>query len=915
MAEYQPQSFEKKVQEWWKKTNLYQVTEDPNRPKFYVLDMFPYPSGAGLHVGHPLGYIASDIYARYKRLNGFNVLHPMGYDAFGLPAEQYAIQTGQHPAITTETNIARYRQQLDQLGFSFDWDREVRTCEPNYYRWTQWIFLQIFHAYFDQKEQKARSIDQLIAHFEVQGSEGHSGFGTLEESFSAADWKGFSEDKKESILQHFRLTYLSEAEVNWCPALGTVLSNEEVINGRSERGNHPVVRKKMQQWSMRISAYAPRLLEGLESIEWSDSIKEMQRYWIGKSEGASVRFQVKDSHHQIEVFTTRPDTIFGVSFVVLAPEHEWALELTTPEQKDAVESYIAASAAKSEIDRMAETKSVSGVFTGRTVLHPFTGQEVPIWLADYVLAGYGTGAVMGVPGGDERDFRFAQHFQLPIIATCEGTDIEVAANPSKEAKIINSDFLNGLTGYEGIKKAIEAIEAKGMGKGKTNYRLRDAIFSRQRYWGEPIPIRFENGVPHPLEASELPLILPEIDAFLPTEDGQPPLARAENWNFDANTMPGWAGSSWYFLRYMDPNNAEALVDPEKLNYWGQVDLYLGGSEHATGHLLYARFWTKFLHDMGIVPFDEPFKKLINQGMIQGVSQLVYRIPGELSFVSAELKDEYHADPMHVEIALTDNQILDVEGFKQWRPDLASAKFIPENGPIRTDSVVEKMSKSKFNVVNPDDIVAQYGADTLRLYEMFLGPIEMSKPWDTKGIEGVYRFLKKYWRLFHGKEGEFSVSEETPTEAEFKTLHKTIKKITEDIERFSYNTSVAAFMIATNDLNDFQCRKRSVLEPLTILLAPFAPHIAERLWHLLGHPESVHQQSWPQFESKFLEESNVLYPIMINGKKRAELLVGKNVSKEEARDLALALPEVQKWTEGNAPKNVIVVPGKIINIVL
>jgi leucyl-tRNA synthetase len=915
MAEYQPQSFEKKVQEWWKKTNLYQVNEDPNLPKFYVLDMFPYPSGAGLHVGHPLGYIASDIYARYKRLNGYNVLHPMGYDAFGLPAEQYAIQTGQHPAVTTETNIGRYRQQLDQLGFSFDWSREVRTCEPNYYRWTQWIFLQIFHSYFDSSDQKAQPISKLIQHFEKNGSDGHTGFGTLEESFSPSEWAQFSEEKKEEILQHFRLTYLSEAEVNWCPALGTVLSNEEVINGRSERGNHPVVRKKMQQWSMRISAYASRLLDGLVEIEWSDSIKEMQRFWIGKSEGASVRFPVKNSDRQIEVFTTRPDTIFGVSFVVLAPEHEWALELTTPEQKPAVESYIAASASKSEIDRMAETKTASGVFTGTYVTHPFTGQDVPVWLADYVLVGYGTGAVMGVPGGDERDFRFAKQFQLPIIATCEGTDIDVAANPSKEAKIINSDFLNGLNGYDGIKKAIEAIEAKGLGKGRTNYRLRDAIFSRQRYWGEPIPIRFENGMPHPLTESELPLILPEIDAFLPTEDGQPPLARAENWNFDANTMPGWAGSSWYFLRYMDPQNSSAMVSPEKLNYWGQVDLYLGGSEHATGHLLYARFWTKFLYDLGFVPFDEPFKKLINQGMIQGVSQLVYRVPGELTFVSTELKDQYQADPMHVEIGLTDNQILNVDGFKEWRPDLASAKFIPENGPIRTESVVEKMSKSKFNVVNPDDIVAQYGADTLRLYEMFLGPIEMSKPWDTQGIEGVYRFLKKYWRLFHGNEGLFAVTEEAPTEAELKTLHKTIKKITKDIERFSYNTSVAAFMIATNELSDLGCRKRSVLEPLTILLAPFAPHIAERLWHLLGHPESVHQQKWPLFESKFLEESNVLYPIMINGKKRAELLVGKDVTKETARDLALALSEVQKWTEGNAPKNVIVVPGKIINIVL
>jgi leucyl-tRNA synthetase len=915
MAEYQPKSFEKKVQDWWKSINLYRVTEDLNKPKYYVLDMFPYPSGAGLHVGHPLGYIASDIFARYRRFQGYNVLHPMGYDAFGLPAEQYAIQTGQHPAITTETNIQRYREQLDQIGFSFDWNREVRTCNADYYRWTQWIFLQIFHSYYDNNAQSAKPIADLELHFSIHGSKNHSAFGTLEEDFTADQWNHFSKKEKEAILQHVRLTYLSEAEVNWCPALGTVLSNEEVINGRSERGNHPVERKKMQQWSMRISAYASRLLEGLHAIDWSESIKEMQRYWIGKSEGASARFQVQNSDLAIEVFTTRPDTIFGVSFIVLAPEHEWALSLATESQKDEVQQYISAASAKSDIDRMAETKTVSGVFTGSYVIHPFTGKPIPIWLADYVLAGYGTGAVMGVPGGDDRDYKFAKYFNLPIIATCEGTNIEEGANASKDARIMNSDFLNGLTGYEGIKKAIEAIEQKGIGKGKTNFRLRDAIFSRQRYWGEPIPITFENGFPEPLSEDQLPLVLPEIDAFLPTPDGQPPLARAAGWKYDANTMPGWAGSSWYFLRYMDPNNNHAIVDPEKLQYWGQVDLYMGGSEHATGHLLYARFWTKFLYDIGYLTFDEPFKKLVNQGMIQGVSQLIYRVPGSLTFVSSELRKEYQADPMHVDITLTDNQILNIDGFKKWRPDLADARFIPEHGPIKTESVVEKMSKSKFNVVNPDDIIAQYGTDTLRLYEMFLGPIELSKPWDTKGIEGVHRFLKKYWRLFHPGDGDFQISDEKANDTELKVLHKTIKKISEDIERFSFNTSVAALMIATNELGDLKCHKREILEPLTILLAPFAPHITERLWHFLNHPESVHQSTWPQFNPELLEESTFLYPIMINGKKRGELSMAKDVSQEEIKIAALSLPEVLKWTEGNEPKKVIVVPGKIINIVL
>lgn len=914
MSEYHFQEIEKRWQSTWRENQTYRTTEDISKPKYYVLDMFPYPSGAGLHVGHPLGYIASDIVARYKRQKGFNVLHPMGYDAFGLPAEQYAIQTGQHPAITTETNITTYRRQLDNIGFSFDWSREVRTCEPAYYKWTQWIFIELFNSWYNNATDKAESIDSLIQHFAANGSAGINAVCDEHSAFSASEWNAFNESQQEEILQCYRLAFNALAEVNWCPALGTVLANDEVINGKSERGGHPVIRKKMQQWCMRITAYAQRLLDGLEKVEWSDSIKEIQRNWIGRSKGASVTFNVVDSDAQIEVFTTRPDTIFGVSFVVLAPEHDLVDQITPAEFKAAVDEYREIVATKSEIDRMADVKTVSGVFTGAYVSHPFTGEKVPVWLADYVLAGYGTGAVMGVPGGDDRDWRFARHFGLPIVPTCENTDIEVGANASKDEKIINSDFLNGLTGHQGIEKAIEALEAKGAGKGKINYRLRDAIFSRQRYWGEPFPIYYENGIPRALDNNQLPVILPEVDKYLPTEEGEPPLARAKDWKFDCNTMPGWAGSSWYFIRYMDPTNEHAFADPEKIKYWDAVDLYVGGSEHATGHLLYARFWTKFLFDRGYIPFDEPFKKMVNQGMIQGMSQIVYRVGNTNSFVSHELRMGYDVTPLHVDVNLVKNGKLNQEGFRNWRPDYANAEFITENGDYFCGSEVEKMSKSKWNVVNPDMMIEEYGADTLRLYEMFLGPLEMAKPWDTNGIEGVHRFLKKFWRLFHPNR-EFSISEEAATKDELKVLHKTIKKVEEDIARFSFNTTVSAFMIAVNELSDLKCNKRAVLEPMTILLAPFAPHIAEELWSKLGHASSVTQEQYPAFDESLLVQNTHVYPVMINGKKRADIELELSLDKGTATERALAMPEVQKWLEGKAPKNVVVVPGKIINVVV
>ncbi|MBX2978382.1 MAG: class I tRNA ligase family protein [Flavobacteriales bacterium] len=1174
--QYEHKSIEAKWQGKWKAEGTYRVTNDTARPKYYVLDMFPYPSGAGLHVGHPLGYIASDIVARYKRHSGFNVLHPMGYDSFGLPAEQYAIQTGQHPAKTTEINLARYREQLDRIGFSFDWSREVRTSDPAYYKWTQWIFLQLFDSWYDATADKARPISELIARFEAQGCTGQDASvltGDVEEfmgEFSAEEWRTFDERTKQLILQHFRLAYLSDAWVNWCPALGTVLANDEVKDGVSERGGHPVERKRMKQWSLRITAYAQRLLDGLDTLDWSESIKEAQRNWIGRSEGALVRFAVKNmdltpgpspvergggaSEHrfrettdgflwskliehaksmrrnpteaedrlwhvirgtatggrirrqhiidkfivdfvslpkqlvievdsdihdlqqeqdaartlhleqkgfkvirfrneevlrdaegvrhkiiqelnarpdfatdddtsedgisplspgevpgehssplpgrgvggEVEVFTTRPDTLFGVSFLTLAPEHELVPLLTTPERKAEVEAYVNSAKNRSERERQAEVDKVSGVFTGSYAKHPFTGADVPVWVGDYVLAGYGTGAVMAVPGGDQRDWRFAKHFGLPIIAVTEGADIEKEADERKDATICSEGFLKGLKVPQAITRAIQELEKLGAGEGKINFRLRDAAFGRQRYWGEPIPIYYKDGVPYPLPESELPLKLPEVDKFLPTEDGEPPLARAANWSYNGNplettTMPGWAGSSWYFLRYMDPQNAERFASAEALNYWQQVDLYVGGSEHATGHLLYFRFWTKFLHDRGHITFDEPAKKLVNQGMIQGVSQRVtvgyvdldhqvrqqrvgLRIPtetGEFQLFNSEEYLKYSDDgtpvtqsvimsprseilkdfdsinmvnfqEVNVPIEHVADGVLDVSGYRDSLEGRkhADAVFIADGGfvwrdvskclspnrtqSIRTEPVVEKMSKSKFNVVNPDDIIAKYGADTLRLYEMFLGPLEQSKPWDTNGIEGTYRFLRKFWNLFHQEgatpgqarsDNAVVVSEEAPTKPELKVLHATLKKVTEDIEKMSFNTSVAQFMIAANELGSLKCNKRAVLEPLVVALAPFAPHIAEELWEKLGHAESVTVAPWPQWDAQHLVEDNFSYPISFNGKTRLMLEFPIALSKEEVEAQVLANPEVQAKLEGKAPKKVIVVPKRIVNIVV
>ena len=1166
--QYDHKGIEGKWQDEWRKRGTYRVSNEPSKPKYYVLDMFPYPSGAGLHVGHPLGYIASDIVARYKRLCGFNVLHPMGYDSFGLPAEQYAIQTGQHPAKTTEENTARYRQQLDAIGFSFDWDRQVFTSDPSYYKWTQWIFLQLFDSWYDAKADKAKPISELIACFEKDGSAGQDTSvltGDIEEfvgGFSAAEWKGFDERTKQMVLQHFRLAYLSEAWVNWCPALGTVLANDEVKDGVSERGGHPVERKRMPQWSMRITAYAQRLLDGLDALDWSESIKEAQRNWIGRSEGATVRFaltpdpspgergaqapswaerpgyltadersasklqryarenrkdpteaedrlwqqirgqatggRIRRQHvidryivdfvslpkrliievdggiheqtreedaarterlkelgfdvirftneevmadmprvveaikaalgprpdvrfsdaervspspsergpggegHYIEVFTTRPDTLFGVSFITLAPEHELVPLLTTPDRKAEVEAYVEKAKNRSERERQAEVDRVSGVFTGSYAKHPFTGADVPVWVGDYVLAGYGTGAVMAVPGGDQRDWRFAKHFGLPIIAVTEGADVEKEADERKDATIISEGFLQGLKVPQAITRAIQELEKLGAGEGRINFRLRDAAFGRQRYWGEPIPIYYKNGIPYPLPESELPLKLPEVDKFLPTEDGEPPLARAKNWYFtpspsekgtgdeghyplETTTMPGWAGSSWYFLRYMDPHNAQRFASPEAINYWQQIDLYMGGSEHATGHLLYFRFWTKFLHDRGWIPFDEPAKKLVNQGMIQGQSQYIYRLRSILEpsggthyqlnlningrkgvgrlpeatsfvFVSSDAKGyfkgvgddglEWHSglfqklpvDVNHVEFGKLDFSAF-AESLKPGDEDVVfifhAGLISRKHGALRfpgivedfrfqlagdlgrptTESEVEKMSKSKLNVVNPDSIITKYGADTLRLYEMFLGPLEQSKPWDTNGIEGTFRFLRKFWNLFHAAGDAFGVSDDAPTKPELKVLHATLKKVTEDIEKMSFNTSVAQFMIAVNELGGLKCNKRAILEPLTIALAPFAPHIAEELWEKLGHAESITTATWPVFDPQYLVEEDFNYPISFNGKTRLQLAFPIALSKEEVEAAVLANPEVQAKLEGKAPKKVIVVPKRIVNIVV
>ena len=919
--EYNHKEIEKRWQQYWRDHQTYKVTEDPSRPKFYVLDMFPYPSGAGLHVGHPLGYIASDIYSRYKRQQGYNVLHPMGYDAYGLPAEQYAIQTGQHPEKTTEDNIARYRAQLDNIGFSFDWSREIRTCDPEFYRWTQWAFMQMFNSWYDRKEEKARPISELIANFEKHGSEGIDAACGKELTFTADQWNAMSEKEQRELLMNYRIAYQGETMVNWCPELGTVLANDEVSEGVSVRGGYPVEQKLMNQWCLRVSAYAPRLLEGLDRIDWSDSLKETQRNWIGRSEGAEMRFPVAGKDIELEIFTTRADTIFGVTFMVLAPESAYVSQLTTPEQSEAVKEYLEAVKHKTERERQID-KKVSGVFTGSYAVNPLTGQEIPIWVSDYVLAGYGTGAIMAVPAHDSRDYAFARHFDLPIVPLIEGADVSEESFDAKEGKMINSCGpkldLNGLEVKDAIARTKKFIEEEGLGKVKTNYRLRDAIFSRQRYWGEPFPVYYKDGEAYLMDESQLPLLLPPVSSYLPTEDGQPPLGRAENWTtpegypIEVCTMPGFAGSSAYYLRYMDPRNKEALVSKEADEYWRNVDLYVGGTEHATGHLIYSRFWNKFLYDLGVVVEDEPFKKLVNQGMIQGRTNFVYRIKNTNTFVSKGLKDQYDTTPIRVDVNIVNNDILDTDAFRAWRPDYANAEFILEDGKYKCGYAVEKMSKSMFNVVNPDDIVDRYGADTLRLYEMFLGPIEQSKPWDTNGIDGVNRFLKKLWGLFHKS---MEAPETELTKEEKKTLHKLIKKVTEDIENFSYNTSVAAFMIALNELTTQKSANRKAMEIITPLLAPFAPHMAEEFWHMLGHEGSVADAEWPKFDPAALVEDTVKYPVSFNGKMRFMVEAPADASKEEVEKIALSDAAAAKWLDGKTPRKVIVVPGKIVNIVI
>ncbi len=1027
MAEYNFRAIETKWQKYWEENHIYQTQEDTSKPKYYVLDMFPYPSGAGLHVGHPLGYIASDVIARYKRAKGFNVLHPMGFDSFGLPAEQYAIQTGQHPAITTAENIKRYKEQLKNLGFSYDWSREVQTSDPHYYKWTQWIFMRLFEAWYNRKTNKAEHIHTLIAEFERNGNlEVQAACDENTPTFTAEMWKNFSEKERSDILLKYRLTYLADAYVNWCPALGTVLANDEVKDGVSERGGYPVERKLMRQWMMRITAYAERLLEDLETLDWSESIKEVQRNWIGRSIGAEVRFAISNTQ-SITVFTTRIDTIFGVTFLVLAPEHELVSEITTPEHKAEVEAYVERAINRSERERMSEVKVVSGVFTGAYAVNPFTQEPIPIWISDYVLAGYGTGAVMGVPSSDDRDYRFAKFFHLPIIPVIEGTEHLENPTEKKYGKMINSGFLNGLDTPDAIEKAIEYAEKNGFGKRKINYKLRDAVFSRQRYWGEPVPVYFKDGIPHLIDESDLPLVLPKIDKYLPTETGEPPLGRAENWkykgvyDYELNTMPGWAGSSWYWLRYMDPHNNKEFVSKEKEQYWKNVDLYIGGAEHATGHLLYSRFWNKVLYDLGYVSSPEPFQKMINQGMIQGRSNFVYKVlykeaqahkrlaeyllplgfeanvlPGDMQldfvhkekkiaveirsqsiikenwqnylskyaefmpacqvmfvsveeiftnveeavvrvkkallgeefiqfpeneyelpnlFVSYNLRESYETVALHVDVNIVENDILDIDAFRKWRPDLANAEFILEDGKYICGAEVEKMSKSKHNVVNPDNIVERYGADTLRLYEMFLGPLEQFKPWNTNGIEGTHKFLRKLWRLFHDEKANFKVTEHAPTQAELKILHHTIKRVTEDIERFSFNTPVSTFMICVNELTELQCNKRAILEPLLVLLAPYAPHITEELWHLLGHKESIHFVSYPVYENRYLQESTFNYPISVNGKLRTNIEMALDLPQTDMEKIVLSNEIVQKWLDGKPAKKVIIVPKKIVNVVV
>ncbi|MEO1098443.1 MAG: class I tRNA ligase family protein [Bacteroidota bacterium] len=969
MAEYNFRDIEKKWQHYWAENDIYKTENTSDKPKFYALDMFPYPSGAGLHVGHPLGYIASDIVSRYKRLKGFNVLHPMGFDSFGLPAEQYAIQTGQHPAITTEQNIKRYKEQLKNIGFSFDWDREVQTHQPDYYRWTQWIFMQLFNSWYNNDTDKSEHIDTLIARFEQSGNaEVHAVCDEETPQFSAEQWNSWNEEEQLKIILHYRLTFPSEAVVNWCPALGTVLANDEIKDGVSERGGHPVERKKMKQWMMRITAYADRLLKNLEYLDWSEPMKDMQTNWIGKSYGCELQFKVKDHSKVLTAFTTRPDTIYGVTFMVMAPEHDWIGELTTSDQKAEVEAYVEAAKNRSERERQTDVKSVSGVFTGSYAINPFNNEPIPIWVADYVLAGYGTGVVMAVPSSDDRDYRFAKHFDLPVTLVIEGS--EKLDNPTelKHGVMFNSGILDGLKSDEAIQKAIAYGEENGFGNSKVNFRIRDAVFSRQRYWGEPVPAYFKGDIPYLVDEKDLPIELPPVDKYKPTETGEPPLGRAKEWTYkgyplELTTMPGWAASSWYFLRYMDANNEAAFADKSITDYWGQVDLYLGGTEHATGHLLYSRFWNMFLHDRGLIDHEEPFKKLINQGMIQGISSFVYRIifkgsdkvmpevflskgivdrikksnltRAEQKIIEKILKkeldsfNEKHATAwsvenmmeqkivaMHVDISLVKNDILDVETFKSWRPELKDAVVIPEaDRSYICGNEVEKMSKRYYNVVNPDDIVVRYGADTLRLYEMFLGPLEQFKPWNTNGIDGVFKFLRKLWNLFHKDDGGFHVSNTEPTKEELKILHRTIKKAQRDIERYSFNTSVSEFMICVNDLTALKCNKGAILEPLVVILSPYAPHIAEELWHKLGHVTSITRTEFPSYNEAYLVEDEHEYPVSVNGKMRAKLKFPLDMPKEDIEKKVLADEVIQKWLDGKAPKKVIVVPKKIVNVVV
>ena len=943
--EYNFREIEKKWQQRWVDNKTYQVTEDPEKKKFYVLNMFPYPSGAGLHVGHPLGYIASDIYARYKRSQGYNVLNPMGYDAYGLPAEQYAIQTGQHPAITTVQNIGRYREQLDKIGFSFDWNREIRTCDPEYYQWTQWAFIKMFGSYYDNAQGKAMPIENLVAHFEQKGSEGIDAAQSEALTFTAEEWKAMSEKEQQEVLMNYRIAYLGETMVNWCPKLGTVLANDEVVDGVSERGGYPVVQKKMRQWCLRVSAYAGRLLDGLDKIDWTDSLKETQRNWIGRSEGAELTFKVKDSDVEFVIFTTRADTVFGVTFMVLAPESELVATLTTPEQKEAVEAYLDATKKRTERERISDRR-VTGVWSGSYAINPLTGESIPVWISDYVLAGYGTGAIMAVPAHDSRDYAFAKHFGLEIRPLIEGADVSEESFDAKEGIMMNSPrpeqagecdlVLNGLTVKEAIARTKEYIKEKGLGHVKVNYRLRDAIFSRQRYWGEPFPVYYKEGMPYMVPESCLPIELPEVAKFLPTESGEPPLGHATVWAWDTvnncvvenakidnvtifplelNTMPGFAGSSAYYLRYMDPRNHKALVDDKVGAYWQNVDLYVGGSEHATGHLIYSRFWNKFLFDLGHSAKDEPFQKLVNQGMIQGRSNFVYRIKDTNTFVSLNLKKDYDVTPIHVDVNIVANDVLDIEAFKAWRPEYNNAEFILEDGKYICGWAVEKMSKSMFNVVNPDMIVEKYGADTLRMYEMFLGPVEQSKPWDTNGIDGCHRFLKKFWGLFYGRGEELIVTDDAPTKEELKSLHKLIKKVTADIEAFSYNTSISAFMICVNELSSLKCTKRDILKALVVALAPFAPHVCEELYEQLGGEGSVCDAQWPEFNEEYLKEDSVTYSISFNGKTRFTMELAADMDNTAIQETVLANENTQKYIDGKTIRKVIVVPKKIVNIVI